>query len=48
MKKYIIIAVSALVAMCACTKNEVNVPSQEIAFQTVNYDQSPRRLCLHL
>ena len=37
MKKYIIIAVSALVAMCACTKNEVSVPSHEITFQTVNY-----------
>ena len=37
MKKYIIITAAALVAMCACTKNEVNVPSQEIAFQTVNY-----------
>ena len=37
MKKYIIIAAAALVAMCACTKNEVNVPSREITFQTVNY-----------
>lgn len=37
MKKYFIIAAAALAAMCACTKNEVITPDQEIAFQTVNY-----------
>lgn len=40
MKKYFIIAASALVAMCACTKNEVNTidaPDQEISFQVANY-----------
>ena len=38
MKKYFIIAAAALVAMCACTKNEVNtLPDQEINFQVANY-----------
>lgn len=37
MKKYLIIAASALVAMCACTKNEVIVPDQEVTFQVANY-----------
>lgn len=38
MKKYFIIAAAALVAMCACTKNEINtLPDQEINFQVANY-----------
>lgn len=40
MKKYFIIAASALVAMCACSKTEVNTidaPDQEINFQVANY-----------
>ena len=37
MKNYIILVAGALIAMCACTKNEVNVPNREITFQTVSY-----------
>ena len=40
MKKYFIIAVSALVAMCACTKTEVSnidTPDQEITFEVASY-----------
>lgn len=37
MKKYFILAAAALVAMCACTKNEVNIPDEEISFEVANY-----------
>lgn len=37
MKRFFIISVAALVAMCACTKNEVNLPEQEISFKVANY-----------
>lgn len=38
MKKYIFLAATALLAMCACTKNEVTaLPDQEISFQVANY-----------
>lgn len=38
MKKYLIIAVAALVAMCACTKNEaVEGPQHEITFSVAKY-----------
>lgn len=37
MKKLIIFTASALVAMCACTKTEVNTLEREVTFQTVNY-----------
>lgn len=36
MKQYFILAAAALVAMCACTKNEVNVLNREVSFQVVN------------
>ena len=37
MKKYIIISLAALAALCSCTKTEVNVLDREVTFQTVNY-----------
>lgn len=40
MKKYFIFAAAALVAMCACTKNDLDssaIADQEIAFQVANY-----------
>ncbi|MBQ3820997.1 MAG: fimbrillin family protein [Bacteroidales bacterium] len=37
MKKYFIIAVAALAASAACTKNETETPASPIAFQVANY-----------
>lgn len=38
MKRIIIISITALVALCACSKNEVNeAPSQEITFAVASY-----------
>jgi len=44
MKKYFIFAVAALVAMCACTKNELasEIANQEISFQVANYAEGTK------
>lgn len=36
MNKYFILATAAVIAMCACTKNDVSFPAREISFQAVN------------
>ena len=42
MKKYLILAAATLAAMCACTKNEVFTPDQEISFQVANYSPATK------
>ena len=46
MKKYIVIAIAACVALAACTKNEVRPVStdQEITFETAVYKASSKAL----
>lgn len=46
MKKYFIFAAAAIVAMCACTKNELdsNIADQEISFQVANFVNQTKAL----